>query len=41
MCAAVFYVSSVVFISDHLLSDGAGSVVEKGGQRGDGQRFGH
>ncbi len=41
VCAAVFYVSSVLFISDHLLSDRAGSVVEKGGQREDGQRLGH
>lgn len=34
-------VSSVLFISDHLLSDRAGSSVEKGGQRTAGQRFGH
>lgn len=38
-CNSVFI--SVLFISDYLLSDRACNVVEKGGQREAGQRFGH
>ncbi len=38
---SLYYVSCGLFVSDHLLSDRAGSVFEKGGQTETGQRFGH